>query len=353
MSVLWREEMKSAYFVARLFIIVIFSSSLFAFSQVEVVHLPLDGFFALDGVHLWAALHNARGKHFVLRSTDGGVNWKSTEVPFRIWGMFFLSPAEGWALSAEGTGKSVGLWCVHTSDSGQTWQYLARLQEGDNFNGPVFDTVTHGWIVGREPIAKEPSDPVPFLLETSDGGEHWNKLNWSEGPHSGANGISTHNGVVYAWSGSSDEPGLFELQPGLVPRRIFGRESMGIAFGAENSIISVGTTAVYIGPDWETVLSNSTVFRDVSFADSAHGCVVGNTIFCTEDGGISWTSRPLPKSRNAEEVLYRLYLFEPSHGWAEAEDKLFETNDGAYTWHQVRLLDSKGQPLAQLFRNRD
>ena len=334
-----------------LLFVFLLSSSFALSSESEVVDLRLYDFFSLDGEHIWAALHNERQEQFVFRSRDGGANWTATKVPSRIWGMFFVSPDEGWAISEEGKEKTLKVWCVHTLDGGRTWQRAGKLPATWEIYGPVFDTASHGWIVGSDHSGHEYASA--FVLESNDAGEHWERLDWTGEPHSNFGGIRLHNGIAYSWSSGAESTGVYELQhPG--PRKIFDRESMGIAFGANDSLISPSFNTVYVhsgeAPEWENVLSDDTVFHDISFADAAHGCVVGNTIFCTADGGVSWTRRAMPNTPKQEDVdVWRLYLVDSSDGWAETTDgEIFETHDAAQTWNKVRFFDDKGRPLEQL-----
>jgi photosystem II stability/assembly factor-like uncharacterized protein len=91
----------------------------------------------------------------------------------------------------------------------------------------------------------------------------------------------------------------------------------------------------------------------MSFVDSVFGCVAGGEIYCTNDGGQTWNSRPSPMNglKRKRVYIHKLYLIDTLRGWAVSEDATFETDDGAHTWSKVGFFDAHGGPLGRLHQD--
>lgn len=309
-------------------------------------------FFSLDRQHAWALIYNKNDKEFLFRTTDGGANWTGSAVPFSLWRVFFADTNEGWAIASEGDGQSVPTFCLHTSDSGRTWNRLGAVADHDERPRDIaFDSKEHGWVVG------EGYAGTAFVLETKDGGKHWTKVPWQAEEASGLYGIRVYHGTVFAWSGGAGGSGIFELRSGALPKQISELETMNFAFVSDDSIVSASPSAVYQRPgsesEWEQVLETSHgTFWDMTFPDPLHGCVVGSEVYCTDDGGRTWGSRPLPYTgateKGGSDYVYHLYLVDPMRGWAVSAGAIFQTDDGAHTWDKIDFFDTEGTPLGRV-----
>jgi photosystem II stability/assembly factor-like uncharacterized protein len=323
-----------------------------ASSTATLIDAPVQDLFSLDRQHLWVLVNDKNRKEFLFSTTDGGEHWIASPSPFTIWRVFFVDPDKGWGIAAESSESGVKTFCVYTSDSGRTWKRLAAITKRDERpTGIAFDSREHGWIVG------EGYSGIAFVLETIDGGEHWTRLAWKTRPASGLYGVRVHNGYGLTWSGGAGGSGIYELRHGSLPKRISDRETMDFALVSEDSIVAASQSAVHLRIEgssaWETVLESSgSTFRDMSFVDSGFGCVAGGEIYCTNDGGRTWSSRPLPLDALKKTLyLYKLYFIDRLRGWAVSGDAIFETDDGALSWAKVDFFDGRGVPLAQLHRN--
>jgi hypothetical protein len=175
----------------------------------------MTDFFSLDGQHLWALIQNNHNREFLFSTTDGGASWKAFPLPYPMWRVFFIDRVEGWGIAAEPHGSTAKTFCVHTSDSGRTWQRLGSLNIGyEHPTGIAFDNKEHGWVVGEGYVG------VAFVLQTIDGGKHWKRLDWKTEPASGLYGVRVHDGVAFTWSGGAGGSGIFELRRGALPKRI-------------------------------------------------------------------------------------------------------------------------------------
>jgi photosystem II stability/assembly factor-like uncharacterized protein len=313
----------------------------------------LIDFFSLDGRQLWAFADSSDHKRFLFRSTDGGTSWNATQVPFDILRVFFTDGNEGWGVAAESVGTRIRTFCVHTSDSGRTWERLGTLTNHDELpSGIAFEDSKHGWVVGEGYMG------VAFVFETADGGRVWSQLDWKTQPASGLYGVRVEKGVAYTWSGGAGGSGIYELHHGALPMQISSRETMNFALLAEDSVVLTSQSFVYRRSgqslQWVQVLEAAdSTFRDMSFANSDIGCVAGGEIYCTKDGGLTWTPRPQPRQRDKAKGDYvqRLHLVDPLRVWAISSDAIFLTTDGGYTWSQMDFFDGQNKPLTRLRDN--
>lgn len=78
-------------------------------------------------------------------------------------------------------------------------------------------------------------------------------------------------------------------------------------------------------------LGDDVILYDVSFPDARHGYVCGEfgTVLATEDGGATWTQRPVPTAK----TLFGLHFATAQTGWVVGIDGLvLRTDDGGRTW---------------------
>jgi photosystem II stability/assembly factor-like uncharacterized protein len=323
-------------------------------STATLIDPPMRDLFSLDRQHLWVLVHNKDHREFLFSTSDGGDRWTASPLPFSIWRVFFADRNEGWGIAAEGIGSNAKSFCAHTSDSGRTWERLGAIKQHDETpTGIAFDTREHGWVVGGKQ-----NGGLAFVLETSDGGKQWKSLSWETQPASGLYGVRIHDGYGLTWSGGAGGSGIYELRRDVLPKQISTLETMSFALISEDSILSASQFAVYRragqSPAWEKVLESSdSTFREMSFVDSTFGCVAGGEIYCTNDGGQTWGSRPSPMDalKRKRVYIYQLYLIGTLRGWAVSEDAIFETDDGAHTWAKVCFFDAHGRPLQRLHQN--
>ena len=131
---------------------------------------------------------------FVLRTTDGGQSWKSSEVPSdrgvaNIRSLFFLNASDGWLITWHFNNEGTRLF--RTTDGGKTW----RLHPDQTIQGPgkwlsvvrflnskigfafnrddQVDAVVEPPATGVVAVAEAGPTDSGKLLYTNDGGEHW------------------------------------------------------------------------------------------------------------------------------------------------------------------------------------
>jgi photosystem II stability/assembly factor-like uncharacterized protein len=324
--------------------------SSYATTYATEIRLKMADFFRLDSEHAWALVYNRSNKAFLFQTSDGGANWTAFSTPFVLQHLFFIDSNIGWGIAQETDGQTFQTFCVRTSDSGRTWSRIGSL---DNRNGKAtgiaFDTDIHGWIVGESYMG------TAFVYETTDAGEHWHKLDWNGEPASGLYGVSLYAGTAFTWSAGAGGSGIFELRSGARPKRFSDLETINL-FISGNSTLSASQSAVYqrtsTNGEWHQVLEAvKETFWDMKFVDQNHGCVVGGEVYCTSDGGKTWEARGVPHTAKGDhDYAYRLYLLDAQHGWADGNDSIYETTDGAKSWSNVDFFSDDDKPLTHTRR---
>ncbi len=120
-------------------------------------------------------------------------------------------------------------------------------------------------------------------------------------------------------------------------------------FGGTSSASTTGSvqsepTVVFEGAGrWE--YAGGGIFNDVFFLDENHGWVVGDTMWRTTDGGLTWTRTPL----FGVDQLARVAFGSEHVGWTvEATGGVLRSQDGGATWDQT----TAGHPYLSA-RNRE
>jgi photosystem II stability/assembly factor-like uncharacterized protein len=125
----------------------------------------------------WAA-GNAQGAGAILRTEDGGGNWRlqSKIEGFELSGLhdvWFADERHGWAVGeAQQSGVIQGI-ILATQDGGAHWQpqYLAK-ERSTVLSAVRFADTRRGWVVGHN-----------VILYTQDGGQQWREQRYAEGEY--------------------------------------------------------------------------------------------------------------------------------------------------------------------------
>jgi len=206
---------------------------------------------------------------YLLRTTDGGENWKRVElkgldVDAILVRAVFSRGGRGWAFGEGGT-------IYTTRDAGETWSRLPSPTRHLLLGG-VFVDDDRGWIVGAGAT----------IIQTSDGGDTWYQSR-----------LPQVEKTVRFTSAS------------------FIDNRLGWAVGSGGNIYQTTNG----GRTWQQQSSGVDVdLFDVKFLDAREGWAVGaeGTILHTVDGGVRWTN----ERRVTEHPLERVFFTDKSHGWA-------------------------------------
>lgn len=251
------------------------TSSRFSATEIRFEELPtntdasLRGLFVFDENVIWAS--GSGGK--VLRSKDGGKNWKIIQVPGAEKNDFRSIHAwdENRAMVFGVTGPDFGLY---TTDGGQLWQTVFRdTTKGLFFNSLKFADEKNGLAV---------SDPINgklFVIRTENGGLNWEIVSdIPEVVEGEANFAASNSCIEFLPSGKA------WIATGGKAARVFYSDDFGKSWEvAETSMISGGT---------------STGIFSVSFKNDMEGVIAGgifdkpefivNIAAFTSDGGKTW-----------------------------------------------------------------
>lgn len=277
------------------------------------------GLAAVSRSAAWAA--GSRGT--VLRTSDGGRNWRDVSPPgatgleFRDIEAFDARRAVVLAIG-EGEASRV----LRTDDGGTTWTESFRNTDARAF----YDCLT--FFDSRHGLAM--SDPVDGkfrILSTSDGGRHWKVLPTAGMPaaQAGEAGFAA-SGQCLVSSGPRD---VWLATGGAATARVLHSADRGMTWTASESTIPAGDPA-------------RGVFG-LAFRDPAHGIAVGgdyradrpspDASAVTGDSGGSWQRSATPPSAYRSGVAWLPHS--RSRALAVGPTGTDLTRDGGRTWRTV------------------
>jgi photosystem II stability/assembly factor-like uncharacterized protein len=275
--------------------------------------------FFHDAGEAWVSLSNADYTSGTLyHTTDGGLTWTSTPVPFPAGSLQFLDTSDGFALVDLGAGAgSQGIAIYHSDNGGKSWSQVFAHEPGVDTslplsgmkNGLTFLDNLRGWIGGAQP-----QDLYIWLFKTVDGGHSWQKLDLAL-PASSPN-IMT----------SVDAPRFFNSMEGILPMDVFTTDT---------GIYKAFYTTTDSGNTWNVTswVQNGDAY---DFINIKEGWIWdGTRLFKTNDGAVNWI--PLVAAFPPGESLAMLDFVNPTNGWAitydsDSHSRLYRTTDGGMTW---------------------
>jgi photosystem II stability/assembly factor-like uncharacterized protein len=290
--------------------------------QQSTTTASLRGVMAVSPAIVWAS--GAKGTF--LRTLDGGITWKSTQVAgaadadFR--GLWAFDENSAVLLSA-GEGEKSRVY--KTSDAGAHWELLyTNPDPAGFFDAIAFWDEAHGILLG---------DPVKgrfLILTTSDGGVSWKRQKGppalpKEGAFAASNSCLTIRGAREAWFGTG-------------AGRVWHSTDGGETWSAAKTPLSGGATAGIFS---------------LAFADALHGVAVGGdyqkpadssgNAALTANGGKSWSAPAEPPHGYRSAVAY----FAAKKMWIAAGTSGSDVSiDGGNTWKQF---DSGGYNAISFF----
>lgn len=282
----------------------------------------LNSIFFLNGKTGWIV--GEKGN--ILSTENGGKNWERQELgsEYNFKKVLFVDSKEGWIL-AEDTNRKHVLFC--TKDGGKSWS-----RESFNLGkiGAIFfkDSKT-GWILGEGKVFK-----------TIDGGKKWQP-----------NLLPIDSKTLVRFSGdiyfANDKVGWVLINTEI---------STSTTSQAETSQIFHTTDG---GKTWKFQLSggikssktiedsrsmttsfegSAFFFNSLIFANEKRGCVLGNTIFCTDDGGTTWEEKLGAKPGERKTINgFPLFFWagdfvNNDEAWVISGRLIMKTEDGGKNW---------------------
>jgi photosystem II stability/assembly factor-like uncharacterized protein len=345
------------------------------------LYADLNSISAISTGVAWVACsYDAASSYgYVLRTTDGGVNWKICDPGFAVMeditSISALDQDNAWICGSSGH-------IAVTSDGGDTWstyspagyQPLASIQAFDasnayacgsryfvtiNFSGGTwnvemqslgdkddeavdlwFPDTQNGWIAGSWDNSNR-----NLVARTWDGGNNWYFIEYPE---------ESSGQPVFAISGSSPDAVCIAGNYGLLARtgdsgitwsKIDYDFTGGLSFSdldvvgektawavGENFIIAATTNG---GMSWSIQRWGGLGYlNSVDAVDTYVAWTVGDhgTILKTLDGGATWTSQASGTSQS----LFRISAINRDTAWASGENgMLLKTEDGGASWRRI------------------
>jgi photosystem II stability/assembly factor-like uncharacterized protein len=224
-------------------------------------------------------------------------SWKRQSTGTLAWlhSIFFLNQSRGWAVGSKGV-------LLATEDGGRNWKAKPRPSD-DALRDIYFSDERNGWVVCERNVyeLKTKEDPRTYLMNTTDGGEHWNRVN----------------------IGGADVDAL-------LVRAVFSPSGHSWVFGEHGAIFKSNDS----GANWIKLQSSTrNLLLGGTFIDDYRGWLVGAgaTILQTSDGGETWQRSKLPV---AKEIRFTATSFVDNRlGWTVGSGgHVYRTVNGGRTW---------------------
>jgi photosystem II stability/assembly factor-like uncharacterized protein len=286
--------------------------------------------FLLAILALWVATPDIQAQ------PDG--RWRRQPSGTLAWlqSVFFLNQDKGWIVGSRGT-------LMSTSDGGKTWQTQPR-PTNDLLRDIYFTDELNGWLVCERNIyeLKTKDDPRTFLMQTTDGGQHWERVNLTgkDADLRLVRAVFSRSGRGWAFG---ETGAVFVLRSAKAEWVRLNSPTRNVLLGGtfiddhRGWIVGAGATILQTSDGGETwhlsrlASANNVRFTATSFVDNRLGWAVGQagTIFRTLNGGRTW--QQLSSGVSAD--LYDVKFLDANEGWAAgAEGTVVHTRDGGLTW---------------------
>lgn len=255
----------------------------------------------------------------VLRTTDGGINWKKCATPLADFDNVCIEPLDStvaWVVSIDAA-SGTDFRIFKTDDGSNSWKQVFKTDHTFGDAVRFFDK-SHGIALG---------DPYPAdyfsVYTTSDGGDSWHRVKRENivaaDTAQGEFGVTACMSVfgTDAWFATASQSKDF------CPR-VFHSTDFGKSWRASDPIKGLNGIAV-----------------SLEFTDALHGVVVdnlGGKWASTTDGGKSWSVHDIGRLlwlRDIKRVPGSLTLM--IAGGEADSGYVFESSSGDTAWHSVPL----------------
>jgi photosystem II stability/assembly factor-like uncharacterized protein len=121
----------------------------------------LSSVYFVDSSYGWAAGHSGT----IIHTSNGGDDWiiQDSKTENNIFDIFFLNRSLGWAVSWEAFNYPFGTYVLKTTDGGLNWNSSTFPEENIFSQCILFQDSLNGWMGGK---------PYP-IVRTTDGGNSW------------------------------------------------------------------------------------------------------------------------------------------------------------------------------------
>lgn len=286
-------------------------------------------FFVLDAEHAWMQkpdFSNYPNSGFLYRTTDGGLTWKDSAVPFSRGDIYFVDEENGWMLADLGVGAGSNAVAIfQTTDGGVTWEQAytndpnqSNAQDSLPLGGIKSDIVAlnmnTAWVSG---VIYAPGEV--YLYRTDDGGRNWTQV-----------ALSLPDGAQNFEFGIDDGQMKFiSARDGYIAVRLSGESTQTALYATSDSGDTWTLTPTILNGAGETefLSGEETIMYD------------GEQFYVTRDAARTWVS-VAPDILFGETFAYMEFVNTMS-GWVITLDpttnhrSLYRTSDGGATWFPV------------------
>lgn len=267
--------------------------------------------------------------------------WAKRESRTLSWlrTVYFVNEKTGWIGGSNGT-------LLETTDGGENWNRLREFTS-DTIRQVYFTDENKGWVLCERDVYSPGADSPSYLMKTADGGVKWERVDFTGGKRERITKIFfSKNGLGIA---IGEAGALFVLQADektwkkqaapiryLLLDGAFTDEYHGAVVGAGGSILFTADAAMTWNP--ATVFgSPQTKFNSVFFINQRNGWTVGagGKIFQTVSGGRTWREQKSGVSVDLTDIFFT----DTAEGWAVGNNGLIlHTTTGGNVW---KLKESK------------
>jgi len=267
----------------------------------------------------------------------------------------FVRRSEAWAVGSKGELNEVNTILVHSTDAGRTWREVPQTHQYTDPDGRLafsFLDAARGWVASRNY-----TDDEPKLIDTRDGGRHWQTVSQQDLQRiqmvDGSRGYGTLAQEFFRTNDGGRswvETKIPDIR--FIDRMVFLTPDNGWIAGADGKDFFVFRT-VNGGRDWEqsrtTPPQPPERVRDLFFFDQHRGWLTiwnhndeGTYLYSTVDGGKHWMPDPdlsfQGKGKQANVVRFTsrergfVFLLEGT-----GQSRLMYTMDGGTYWFRQAL----------------
>jgi photosystem II stability/assembly factor-like uncharacterized protein len=264
-------------------------------------------------------------------------DWVKQESNSLAWfyDVYFLTENKGWIAGSGGT-------LLATVDGGKTWKKEKDFT-GDTIREVYFTDENNGWLLCERDIYSLGSSAPSYLLKTSDGGAHWERIEFGGDKRKkiakiffnekGAGAAIGEGGVYFALEDNKKWKNMPSTVRYLMLDGVFTDDSHGAMVGAGSTILFTEDA----GLSWSKSSvfgSSNTRFNSVFFINQKTGWTVGTLgkIYQTFSGGKVWREQNSPTAKDLTDVFF----CDTAEGWAVGDNgAMLHTTTGGNLWTLV------------------
>lgn len=209
--------------------------------------------------------------------------------------IFFQNSETGWITGTDGT-------LLRTDDGGKTWLPVQKFTT-DAILQIYFTDPSTGWMLCERSVYSRGNNPTSYLRKTTDGGVHWNKVEFEDAGRE------------------------------RVTRILFDRSGLGLAFGEGGIFYRLQED----GKTWKrSRAAIHFLLLDGAYSTGTNGAIVGagGTIVFTQDGGLTWEQATI--LHETETRINSVIFTSVKQGWAVGTNgSIFTATGGGRLWRLV------------------